>query len=75
MIIHILPASDAYAREHFDGTVAQKISTNRIKDFITDNETLKLLSDDEYGIWGIKKGKSNINHNKWQKKKFHLVNL
>tara|TARA_Y100001970_G_C14160233_1_gene818080 strand:- start:112 stop:1116 length:1005 start_codon:yes stop_codon:yes gene_type:complete len=67
MIIHILPASDAYAREHFDGTVAQKISTNRIKDFITDNETLKLLSDDEYGIWGIKKGKSNINHNKWLK--------
>ena len=65
MRIHVLPASDVYARQHFDDSVSFKVTSNTIKTFITDDEILRLLTEDSYAIWGIKKGKTNVNHKKW----------
>ena len=65
MRIHVVPASDAYGREHYNHTVQLKVTIDKIKEFITDDEILDLLSDDSYAVWGTKKGKGNVNHTKW----------
>ena len=57
MRIHVLPSSDAYGRGNYTNTVQLKVNIDKIKEFITDDEILDLLSDDSYAVWGIKKVK------------------
>jgi len=65
MRIHVVPASDAYGREHYNDTIQLRVSKNKISEYINDSEILNLLVDDSYAVWGVKKGKSNVNHKKW----------
>jgi len=65
MRVHVIPASDAYGRKHYTDTIQLKVSKSKIKNFVKDREITNLITEESYAVWGVKKGKSNINHTKW----------
>ncbi len=65
MRVHVVPASDAYGREHYTDTIQLKVNKSKINEFVKDKKITDLLIEENYAIWGVKKGKSNVNHTKW----------
>ena len=66
MRLHLIPCGDAYARKHHKDTIEQRVSTDLIRQYISDPKVLELLYEDSYAVWGITNGGRNVNKNKWE---------
>ena len=59
MNIHLFPCGSQIAREHHRRTIEKKLDTSSILSFMSDPESLHLLTEEAYACWGVTRGHAN----------------
>ena len=65
MKIHLFPCGSQIAREHHRRTIEKKLDTSSILSFMSDPESLHLLTEEAYACWGVTRGHADRNLKKW----------
>lgn len=64
------PTGNRDAREHYDDTILNPVSLKVIEKYLSDKEFKEIENiypNGEALVWGVTRGKNNVNFNKWDK--------